>query len=75
MTVSAVASPSPDRLLTVFRARCEARALLFAAGELDLHDAVDALQRGAVANGLVREIGQDEVQRIIAAAFHRERGR
>jgi hypothetical protein len=66
MTVSAVASPSPE---TVFRARCEARALLFAAGELALHEAVDALQADAVASGLIRQIGQDEVQRIIAAAF------
>jgi len=68
MTVSARASPSPDRL-AVFRARAEARALLFAAGELDLHDAVDGLQSYAETSGLVREIGQDEVQRIMAQAF------
>jgi hypothetical protein len=67
--MSAVASPSPDRLLTMFRARCEARALLFATGELDLHDAVDALQFDAETSGLVREIGQDAVQAIMAQAF------
>jgi hypothetical protein len=56
-----------------FKARCEARALLYHAGEIDLQDAVDELQASAVASGLVREIGQDEVQRIMAAAFHRVR--
>jgi hypothetical protein len=66
---------SLDRLLTVFRARCEARALLFATGELDLHEAVDGLQFDAVANGLVDEIGQDAVQRIMADAFAVIRGR
>jgi hypothetical protein len=72
------ASRAPRKQLLVdprlaFTARCEARALLFATGELALHDAVDALQAAAVASGLVREIGQDEVQKIMAAAF--ERGR
>jgi hypothetical protein len=53
----------------IFRARCEARALLFAAGQLDLHDAVDLLQADAVAKGLVVEIGLDAVQEIMAVAF------
>jgi hypothetical protein len=53
----------------IFRARCEARALLFATGELDLHEAVDVLQADAVANGLVRQIGQDAVQAILRDAF------
>ena len=56
-----------------FKARCEARALLFATGDLDLHDAVDALQAAAVASGLVAEIGQDAVQAIIATAFEQVR--
>jgi len=73
MTVSAVASPSPDRLLAFFRARCKARALLFAAGDLDLIDAVDGGQADAVASGLVGAVGQDEVQRTIATAFERVR--
>jgi hypothetical protein len=61
----------PDRIdpVAVFKARAEARALLFAAGELDLLDAVDALQADAVANGLVRQFGQDAVQVIMATAF------
>jgi hypothetical protein len=64
---------APVRLdpLVVFKARCEARALLFAAGELDLRQAVDELQDSAVKSGLVDEIGQDRVQEIMAAAFHR----
>jgi hypothetical protein len=52
-----------------FRARCEARAILYAAGELNLHEAVDALQADAVASGLVDEIGQDAVQQIMADSF------
>jgi hypothetical protein len=55
--------------LAVFEARCKAQAALVAAGEFDLHDAVDALQAAAVATGLVAAIGQDEVQRIMARAF------
>jgi hypothetical protein len=53
----------------VFRARCEARALLYVVRQLDLHEAVDALQRDAIASGLVRQIGQDAAQAIMAAAF------
>jgi hypothetical protein len=56
--------------LEVFRARCEARAHLYATGDLDLHDAVDVLQEGAVKLGLVERIGQDAVQAIMAAAFN-----
>jgi hypothetical protein len=55
--------------LAVFTARCEARAKLWQAGELDLHDAVDALQAAAVRDGLVTELGQQEVQRLMSAAF------
>jgi hypothetical protein len=60
--------------LVVFRARCEARALLWRVGALDLCEAVDELQDSAVRSGLVDEIGQDEVQRIMVDAFHRVRG-
>ena len=55
--------------LAVFIARAEARALLYAAGEFDLHEAVDKLQANAERDGLVAAIGQDEVHRIIADAF------
>jgi hypothetical protein len=58
--------PSP---LCVLVARAEARALLYAAGEFDLPDAVDPLQAFAAESGLVDEIGQDAVQAILAAVF------
>jgi len=61
--------------LEIFRERCEARALLFAAGELDLHTAVDALEDNAECSGLVRDIGQDAVQAIMANAFRPYRKR
>ena len=53
--------------LDVFIARAETRALLWQAGEFDLHQAVDELQ--AARDGLVAEIGLDEVQAILAKAF------
>jgi hypothetical protein len=55
--------------LDVFVARAEAGALLWAAGEFDLHEAVDKLQADAVRDGLVERIGQDAVQRILADCF------
>jgi hypothetical protein len=61
-------------LIAVFTARCEARALLYAACEIDLIEAVDVLQETAERDGLVDLIGQDQVQQILAMAFapHRE---
>ena len=59
----------PD-LLDVFVARCAARATLYAAGELELQEAVDELQFAAVRDGLVRKLGQDRVQQIISDAFY-----
>lgn len=62
-------STTAPPVLDVFRARCEARAVLVAEGEMDFLDAVDGLQDAAVAYGLVAEIGQDAVQEVMAAAF------
>ncbi len=65
-------APSPDvRLdaLTVFKARCEARAMLWAACEVDWHEAVDVMQTDAVSTGLVDKIGQDGVQAIMSRVF------
>jgi tRNA A22 N-methylase len=59
--------------LAVFKARAEARAILWAACEIDLHEAVDVLQADAVSTGLVAGLGQDAMQRILADAFHRFR--
>lgn len=55
--------------LDAFRERCWARAYLWQAGELNLHEAVDVLQATAVRDDLVDRIGQDAVQEILAAAF------
>ena len=57
-------------LLTAFKARAEARALLWKVGEFDLHEAVDVLQHDAERTGLVDKIGQDAIQKILATAFH-----
>jgi hypothetical protein len=59
--------------LTVFKARAEARAILWAACEIDLHEAVDVLQEDAERDGLVTLLGQDAVQAILHDAFHRVR--
>ena len=70
MTMSVTrARPRLIDAATVLKARAEARALLYYAAELTLHEAVDALQESAVASGLVAEIGQDAVQQVIADAF------
>jgi hypothetical protein len=55
--------------IDVFRERCEARAILVEACVYDLHDAVDGLQQAAIESGLVAEIGQDAVQKMMADAF------
>lgn len=68
LTSTTAVQLAPDAL-TVFRARAEARAALYAAGEYDLHTAVDVLQHDAERLGLVAEYGQDEIQRLMAAAF------
>jgi hypothetical protein len=61
---------TPISLPTLFKARAEARALLYAACMIDLHEAIDPLQAFAVESGLVNQIGQDAVQAILADAFH-----
>jgi hypothetical protein len=58
------------KALAVFELRAWARAELYAAYVYDLHEAVDLLQADAETSGLVAELGQDEVQRILADAFH-----
>jgi hypothetical protein len=62
----------PDPL-TVFLARCEARASLTAAGLYTLQESVDTLQAAAEAQGLVARYGQDEIQWIMAESFARWR--
>jgi hypothetical protein len=65
----AAAQPRFVDPVEAFRARAEARATLWHAGEYTLTEAVDGLQADAEASGLVDHIGQDQVQAILAAAF------
>jgi hypothetical protein len=71
VSTTVVGNPgAPPTALDMFRARCEARAHLWAVGEIDeLADAADALQEHAIKHGLVKAIGQDAVQAIMADAF------
>jgi hypothetical protein len=57
----------------VFVARAEARALLWQANFMDLHEAVDKLQADAERDGLVAAIGQDRLQQILSAEFAKVR--
>lgn len=66
---AAAPRPTHPTRLEVFELRCQARAMLVRYGALDFLDAVDILQEGAVFSGLVQEIGQDAVQRILALEF------
>jgi hypothetical protein len=52
-----------------FHAKVRTGAFLFQYGYLDLQTTIDKLQRYAVRSGVVRELGQDEVQRLLSSAF------
>jgi hypothetical protein len=60
-------------LLVVFRERCEARCLLVSNGLMTLQDAVDGMQEVAAAQGLLKQYGQDQIQRVLAESFGRWR--
>lgn len=62
------AEPRVD-LVDAFTERAGARAFLWAIGEFDMPEAIDPLQHDAERDGLVRDIGQDRVQAILARAF------
>src|SRR5262249_34874382 len=59
--------------VAVFIARLEARAVLWAAGEMTLHDAIDELWADAVRDGLVTRLGVDKAQELLATAFAPQR--
>ena len=61
-----MASLSP---ILVLQARAEARALLYAACEFDLFDALEPLHRFAVESEVVNEVGAEAVLAIIKSAF------
>jgi hypothetical protein len=56
-------------LLDAFIERAEARAYLWSIGELTLHEAVDVLQADAERDGLIEQIGQDQIQKILGECF------
>ena len=55
--------------LDAFIERVEARAYLWSIGELELHEAVDVLQADADRDGLIKRMGQDEIQKILNECF------
>jgi hypothetical protein len=57
--------------LVVWLERVEARALLVSHGDMDLQTAVDGLQEVAAAQGLVKALGQDQIQQLMAESFAR----
>jgi hypothetical protein len=59
--------------LLCFVARVEARALLWQAGELTLHEAVDELQAAGERDGLIDRIGQDGAQAVLSHVLARVR--
>jgi hypothetical protein len=70
MTVAArKPAEKPIPAIDIFRERCEARAILVEACLFDLQEVVDGLQADAERTGLVDELGQDQVQRMMAEAF------
>jgi hypothetical protein len=55
--------------IEIFVARAEARAMVWQAGEFDLHEAIDVLHAAAERDELIAAIGQDEVQRLMTEPF------
>ena len=55
--------------ILVLQARAEARAMLCAAGEFDLFDALEPLHAFAAASGLLAKPGTGAVAAIIRSAF------
>jgi hypothetical protein len=62
-------------LVECFRVRAEAKAQLWAAGEITLVDGVDDLWAGAQRDGLVRALGTNKVQELLSAPFAERRRR
>jgi hypothetical protein len=67
--VTAAVAIKRINLLDAFVERTEARAYLWWIGELTLHEAVDVLQADAERDGLIEQIGQDQIQKILAECF------
>jgi hypothetical protein len=52
-----------------FRKTVKTGAWLYRYGYLDLQTAIDKLQGYAVRRGVVRALGQDDVQQVLSSAF------
>jgi hypothetical protein len=68
MNAPAPAQPSLPAV-GVLELRAETRAFLWSVCQMEMDEAVDALQAYAERSGLLDQIGQDAVQAIIAAPF------
>jgi hypothetical protein len=73
MTAAARKTAARPSALGVFVARAEARVILWTAGEISLHEAVDELWAAAVRNGLVAKLGADKGQQLLADIFAKVR--
>jgi hypothetical protein len=60
--------------LRILQARAEARAMLFAASEFDLDEALAPLYSYAIESGVIEEFGMDLVTNILHDAFAERAG-
>ena len=67
--MTAAAAIKRINLLDAFIERAKGRAYLWSIGELTLHEAVDVLQADAERDGLIEQIGQDQIQKILGECF------
>jgi hypothetical protein len=61
--------PNPRKSKDIFTALCDARAYLYMCGDYTLREYTDWLQAWATRHDLIKEIGQDEVQLIMARSL------
>jgi hypothetical protein len=71
---TAVRTAAQEQRRRFFYARARELAQRSEIGELTFIDAVDMAYTAAVWSGLADDIGDDEVQRLLAAAFREKRG-
>jgi hypothetical protein len=71
--MSDIIPPTPPDNKKIFRELCHARALRFAASDLELQEAVDWLADWAMRKGLACDHGQDWVQAVMAEEFAKVR--
>jgi hypothetical protein len=67
--MGAVMMPAEVQPLLVLLMRAEARAIMFAAGDFDLEEAIAPLTRYALDSGIVDHIGAERAYAIVKQAF------